>query len=172
VQSSINGTSSFSSGGLSVVASIDSNGYLNLTSGNYGSKSVVSLANGTGTDISALTGTNWSGFVGKDVAGTLNGVSATGVGQILTGASGSASEGLQVIVNGGAVGDRGNVYFSQGFAYKLNNIVSSIIGSNGLLSNATKGINSTLADLQNRRQSQRQTGGNTNTFASTIFGAR
>lgn len=148
VQSSINGTSSFSSGGLSVVASIDSNGYLNLTSGNYGSKSVVSLANGTGTDISALTGTSWSGFVGKDVAGTLNGVSATGAGQILTGTSGSASDGLQVIVSGGAIGDRGNVYFSQGFAYKLNNIVSSIIGSNGLLSNATKGINSTLADLQ------------------------
>jgi flagellar hook-associated protein 2 len=86
VQSSINGTSSFSSGGLSVIASIDSNGYLNLTSGNYGSKSVVSIANGTGTDISALTGTNSSGFAGKDVAGTLNGVSATGVGQILTGA--------------------------------------------------------------------------------------
>ncbi|MFZ6849351.1 flagellar filament capping protein FliD [Undibacterium sp. RuRC25W] len=148
VQSSINGTSIFSTGGLSVAASIDTNGFLNLSSGNYGSKSIVSLTNGTGTSISALTGTSSAGFVGKDVAGTLNGVVATGNGQILTGASGSPSDGLQVIVNGGAVGDRGTVYFSQGFAYKLNSVLNNIIGTGGLIPNAITGFNSTLKDLQ------------------------
>ncbi|MFZ6753132.1 flagellar filament capping protein FliD [Undibacterium sp. Dicai25W] len=148
VQSSVNGTSNFSSGGLSIVASVDSNGFLNLSSGSYGSKSMISLANGSGTDISALTGTSWSGFAGKDVAGSLNGVGATGSGQILTGASGSASDGLQVIVNGGSTGNRGTVYFSQGFAYKLNNVVSSIIGTGGLIPNANLGFNNTLKDLQ------------------------
>nr|WP_281388438.1 flagellar filament capping protein FliD [Undibacterium jejuense] len=148
VQSSINGTSTLSAGGLSVVASIDSNGYLNLSSGSYGSKSVISLANGTGTNISALTGTAFAGFAGKDVAGTLNGIVATGNGQILTGASGSASDGLQVIVNGGATGSRGTVYFSQGFAYKLNSVVNSVIGTGGLIPNAISGFNNTLKDLK------------------------
>jgi len=148
VQSSVNGTAAFSGGGLSITASINGSGFLNLTSGSYGSKSVVSLTNGTGTSISALTGTSSAGFVGKDVAGTLNGVAATGSGQILTGASGSTSDGLQVIVNGGAVGSRGTVYFSQGFAYKLNTVVSSITGPGGLIPNATSGFTSTLKDLQ------------------------
>ncbi|MFZ6692463.1 flagellar filament capping protein FliD [Undibacterium sp. SXout20W] len=147
-QSAVNGTSAFSSGGLSLAASIDSNGFLNLSSGSYGSKSFISLANGSGTDISALTGTSVAGFAGKDVAGTLNGVAATGNGQILTGASGSASDGLQVIVNGGATGDRGTVYFSQGFAYKLNTVVNNVIGTGGLIPNAITGFNSTLKDLQ------------------------
>jgi hypothetical protein len=46
----------------------------------------LSACQWNGHDISALTGTVSTGFAGKDVAGTFNGVSATGVGQILTGA--------------------------------------------------------------------------------------
>lgn len=148
IQSSINGTASFSNAGVTVTTSIDSNGFLNITSGSFGSASNVSLTSNAGTSISALTGTVNAGTTGKNVAGTLNGVSATGLGQILTGASGSPSEGLQILVNGGATGDRGKVSFSQGYAYKLNNLVTSFLGTTGTISSATKGINTTLASLQ------------------------
>ncbi|MFZ6772251.1 flagellar filament capping protein FliD [Undibacterium sp. SXout7W] len=148
IQSSINGTSSFSNLGVSVTASIDTNGFLKITSGSYGSASTVSLTNNTGTTVSSLTGSVTSGTTGKNVSGTLNGVVATGLGQILTGATGSPSEGLQVVVNGGATGARGTVNFSQGYAYKLNNLASSFLGTTGLISSATKGINSTLTTLQ------------------------
>ncbi|MEB0139848.1 MULTISPECIES: flagellar filament capping protein FliD [unclassified Undibacterium] len=147
LQSSINGSSGFSSGGLSVVASIDTNGFLNLQSASFGSTSSINLANSSGTLISAFSGTVSGGTNGKNVAGSFNGVSATGKGQILTGSGGSASEGLQLLINGGSTGSRGSVNFSQGYAYQLNNLTSSILSSTGTIASATKGINSSLTQL-------------------------
>lgn len=150
IQSSINGNTTLSGLGLSVTASIDASGFLNLQSASYGSNSSVSIANNTGTTISNFTGTVTSGVNGKNVAGTINGIGATGIGQILTGATGTGVEGLQILVNGGATGARGNINFSQGYAYKLNTAITGFLGTSGAINNATDGINSTLKDLQNQ----------------------
>lgn len=152
LQSSINGVSSFSSSGLSLVASIDSGtGFLTLKSNSYGSTSNVTLTSVTGTAASAFTGTLTTGTAGQNVAGTINGVGATGAGQILTASAGTDAEGLKVLINGGSIGDRGSLYFSRGYAYKLTNLVSNFTGTSGSITASTNSINQTIKDIGKQR---------------------
>ncbi|MDP9109227.1 MAG: flagellar filament capping protein FliD, partial [Pseudomonadota bacterium] len=77
----------------------------------------------------------------------LNGVAATGVGQSLIGAVGSPAEGLNVQVSGGNLGARGTVNYSQGYAYQLNNLMTSVLGSDGPIASRTNGINTSLNSI-------------------------
>ena len=88
---------------------------------------------------------------GLALTGTLNGVAATSIGQTLTGASDNAAEGLKVSVSNGSTGSRGNVQYSQGFAYQLDQLASSFLGENGMISMRTDGINSALKRLDSDR---------------------
>ena len=151
IQSAINSTSTFSNNGITVNATIDSDGHLNLTSGSYGTTSNVSLQDNTGTSTSSFIGTETTGQNGTNVAGTINGITATGNGQYLTGATGTATEGLQVQVKGGSTGARGTVNYSQGFAYQLNNLMTSYLDpTSGALVSATKGLNTQITNVQNQ----------------------
>jgi flagellar hook-associated protein 2 len=132
IQAAVNGTSAFSSAGLSVSASITGSGFLSMTSASYGSNSKVTLADKAGTSVSQLTGTVTTGNAGINVAGTINGVGATGSGQILTGSAGTSVDGLQILITGGSTGDRGSISFSKGYAYNLNQTLSGILGTKGL----------------------------------------
>ncbi|MGN6388873.1 MAG: flagellar filament capping protein FliD [Burkholderiaceae bacterium] len=148
VQSAINGASALSSAGIAVSASIDSGGRLVVTSNRYGSTSQVSVS---GSAVAALFGTATS-TAGIDVSGTIDGVTAGGSGQTLTGAAGSPSEGLKLLVTGGAEGaSRGTVTFSRGLAYQLNDLIDGFIGDNGLLKGRTDGINATIKDIDKQR---------------------
>lgn len=148
VQSAINGASALSSAGIAVSASIDSGGRLVVTSNRYGSTSQVSVS---GSAVAALFGTATS-TAGIDVSGTIGGVTAGGSGQTLTGAAGSPSEGLKLLVTGGAEGaSRGTVTFSRGLAYQLNDLIDGFIGDNGLLKGRTDGINATIKDIDKQR---------------------
>lgn len=152
LQTSINGTSAFSTAGKTVAASINGGtGFLTLKSNAYGSVSNVTLANGTGTTAASFTGTVLSGTAGVDVAGSFNGVSAVGSGQYLTGASNTAGEGLKVLVSGGATGSRGTVNFSRGYAYTLNNLVGGFLGASGTITSTTNGVNKSIADIGKQR---------------------
>jgi flagellar hook-associated protein 2 len=91
-----------------------------------------------------------TGTAGVDVAGTINGVTASGSGQMLTGAAGDASAGLQVQISGGALGARGTVSFSQGLASQIDSFVTSVIGTSGLISARTDGINKSITDVNNQ----------------------
>ncbi|WP_371865071.1 flagellar filament capping protein FliD [Massilia eburnea] len=150
VQSSINGSSAFSSNGTSVAASIDSNGKLVLSSSKYGSTSNIALADVSGSTVSSIFG-GATPVVGTDVAGTLGGKAVVGSGQTLTGADGSDAEGLKIEVTGGALGDRGTVGFSQGYAYQLNNLATSFLGTGGLLTSVTEGLNNSIKDVAKQR---------------------
>jgi flagellar hook-associated protein 2 len=88
---------------------------------------------------------------GTDVAGTLGGKAVIGNGQTLTGADGTDAEGLKIEITGGAVGERGTVSFSQGYAYQLNNLATSFLGSGGLLTTVTDGLNKTIKDVAKQR---------------------
>jgi len=149
IQTAINGTSDFSTLGKTVAASIDVNGFLNIYSNAYGSSSSVALSSGAGTTVATFMGTA-TNATGTDVAGTINGVAATGTGQYLTSSSGD-STGLQLIINGGALGARGTVNYSQGYAYQLNDYSNTALGSSGLVTGRVDGLGSSIRDLSKQR---------------------
>ncbi len=149
LQSAINGTTSFNSNGLAVNVTND-NGKLNLVSVKYGAISNVTLSNNTGSPVSDLFGAAVS-EKGTDVSGTIGGQAATGSGQSLTGSDGSVVAGLKIDVTGGAVGERGTVGFSQGYAHQLNNLASNFLGASGLFANSTKGLTASITDISKQR---------------------
>ncbi|MFP5390424.1 MAG: flagellar filament capping protein FliD [Gammaproteobacteria bacterium] len=151
IQSAINGASGFSSNNLSVNASIGDDGKLSVTSVQYGSVSKIALSTENGTPVSAIFGAASSGD-GQDVAGTIGGQPAKGSGQFLTGAAGSAVDGMKIEITGGLPGDRGTVGFTQGYAYQLNNLASSFLGAKGLITSRTDGINATIKDIGKRKE--------------------
>ena len=123
---------------------------LQIQSNNYGSNSSVVLNGGTAA--SDLLGPSPTATTGLDVTGTINGIAATGRGQVLLGAIGDASHGLLIQVTGGATGARGYTNFATGFAYQLNSLTTSFLGSGGLLQSKTAGLNSSIKTLTKNQQ--------------------
>lgn len=152
LQSAINGTSSFSSASASATAAIDGSGSLAISSNRYGSESKVTISSSSGTLADVFIGAAPALVNGVDVAGTIGGITATGSGQTLAGASGTAIEGLKVVINGGSTGTRGVIRFSRGYADQLTTGIDSFLGSNGLISDRTKGINNSIKDLGKSRE--------------------
>ncbi|MBX3616143.1 flagellar filament capping protein FliD [Nitrosomonas sp.] len=145
IQSRINGASAISSAGLKVAAS-QSSGILTVTSNKYGSESSVQITGGNGK--ADLFGTSVE-ITGSDVAGTINGVVATGSGQTLTGAA--ESSGLILKITGGSTGSRGEIDFAHGFAQKLNKIVDGML-TGKLIDSRIDGINTSIKDIEAQRE--------------------
>ncbi len=146
VQAQINGSSVLSAAGVSVSATVNGAGDISVTSNSYGITSSVIATGGNG--LSNIFGTAIS-TQGVNVAGTINGASATGIGQLLTSSSGN-SQGLSMLVSGGATGARGTVSYSQGYAYTLNNYLTSVVSSTGSLTSSTNEINTNISDVANQ----------------------
>ncbi|PRC91489.1 flagellar filament capping protein FliD [Solimicrobium silvestre] len=144
LQTAINTNNSFTvAGGTATVT--QNGGVLTITSNLYGSKSAASITGGDGE--SDLLGGAPITTAGVDVAGTINGVSATGSGQTLTSILGN-STGLSVLVNGGGLGSRGTINYTQGYINELNNLMTSVLGKNGQIASATAGLNATITGIQ------------------------
>jgi flagellar hook-associated protein 2 len=150
VQSSINGSSEFSSSGATVTASIDGSGKLVLSSSKYGSASNIAVTDVGGSNVASVFGAS-APVAGVDVAGTIGGLAVVGSGQTLTGQAGSIVEGLKIDITGGSVGDRGTISFSQGYAYQLNNLATSFLGAKGLIGSRTEGLNQNIKDITKQR---------------------
>lgn len=116
---------------------------MTLTSNSYGSASNISV---TGNGAVNLLGAAPTSTAGVDVAGTINGNTATGSGQNLT-ASMSNAEGLKVRVTGGVTGSRGTVSYLQGYAYQLDKLMDSFLGSSGTIASVTDGANRSIKDI-------------------------
>jgi flagellar hook-associated protein 2 len=84
------------------------------------------------------------------IAGTINGVAGTGISNLLTGATGEASEGLQFSVAQGALGDMGTITFSKGLGERLSDWIDSLSGEGGALASRTEGLNSRKARLDDQ----------------------
>ncbi len=89
-----------------------------------------------------------------DAAGTINGVAATGAGTTLKGGVGDASEGLIINIAGGALGNRGTITYSIGFAAQLNNLISDFLDEEGILTSKTDGLNSSITRLNKETENQ------------------
>lgn len=146
VQSKINGASALTAANASVAVT-QSGGIFSITSNSYGSTSNIAIA---GTGASNLLGGAPTPTAGLDVAGTIDGASATGAGQFLTSGGGN-SLGLKIQVNGGALGARGTVNYSQGYAYTLSQLSTTLLATNGLLDGKTTGLNKSIADIGKQR---------------------
>ena len=97
-----------------------------------------------------MLGAEPTATTGLDVAGTINGVTATGSGQFLTPAP-TARPGLKIQVTGDSLGDRGTLDFSQGYASQLSKLIDGFVGGDGLISSRTDGINRSIKDVGNSR---------------------
>jgi flagellar hook-associated protein 2 len=87
-----------------------------------------------------------------NAAGTINGVAATGSGQYLTAATGDASQGLRIQINGGVTGARGTLNYAQGYADQFNLLTTTLLGSDGLISSSTNGLNASIKRLKDDQQ--------------------
>lgn len=144
VQARINGISSFSSAGSSVTASIR-NGALSLLSTRYGAGSNILLdGNGAST---AQGGASVTTSRGLNMTGQINGVAVSKSGQYLSGATGDAAEGLKVNILGGGTGSRGNVQYTQGFAYQIDQLASALLVDTGVFTTKADTINLAMTKL-------------------------
>ena len=76
------------------------------------------------------------------VAGTINGTAGTGAGNLLSGAVGDASEGLQFSVTQGVSGNMGTITFSKGLGERLSDWIATLSDEGGALVSRTDGLNS------------------------------
>lgn len=147
IQTKINGAANFSSAGSTISVS-ESGGKLTFTSNKYGSTSTAKITGGNGlTNLQLGTG-----VTGLDVAGTINGATAIGSGQTLSGAVGNAADGIKLDITGGSLGERGTVNYSQGYAYQFNKIANTLLAGDGMISSRTDGITASLKSLTKTRE--------------------
>ena len=155
IQAQINSDSKLLAAGVSVTVAYDSGSQrIDITSTEYGSSSKVELT-AVDTNLGADFGlTAKVGTTGLNVEGTINGETATGFGQNLTGSSTSETaqaKGLKIKITGGALGDRGTVNFSRGLAAALANTLGEYRGATGLLESRVSDYESRLDDLEEER---------------------
>jgi flagellar hook-associated protein 2 len=103
-----------------------------------------------GNAADGLVGSAPVATTGLDVAGTIGGFAAAGSGQKLPGATGTPVEGLALSIASGALGDRGSVNYSKGFAARLSDTIGSIVGNDGLIDASTDGVQAQIKDLDNQ----------------------
>jgi len=150
LRSAINGNATFKGAGDAVETSVDASGNLTLSSSKYGAGSNISVRGVTGTSVDTVFGSA-TPAVGTDVEGTIGGVAATGNGQQLTAAAGSAAEGIQLSIKSGSTGERGSVTFSQGYAYQLTNLAASFTGKDSIIGSKTDGLNASIKQVATQR---------------------
>ncbi len=151
IQAKINGDSAIQAAGNAVTVTHDGTNFV-VTSNRYGTASTVAFATVDATPTATLGFSVAAGTPGVNVAGTLNGVAAVGSGQFLTGALGDASEGLKIHITGDSVGARGTVNYSQGYAYQLNTLANSLLGTGGLIASRADGLNASIKRVDQDKQ--------------------
>jgi flagellar hook-associated protein 2 len=145
LQTLINASTPISTAGKSVAVTQNA-GMLTVTSGSYGSSSSVVISGGNGATNLFGTPTQTAGV---DVAGTINGLAASGSGQLLTSTAGD-SRGLAVLIQGGITGNRGVASYSPGIASMFDTLVTSMLSKNGAISSETAQYNSEITSVQNQ----------------------
>ncbi len=147
LQAKINGAAALSDMGVAVAVA-ENAGTLTLTSASYGSTSSVSITGGTAESALGLDADTPT--TGVDVAGSIGGASATGSGQLLS-ATGGDALGMGILINGGALGDRGMLNYSQGYATTLSNWSTTVLASDSSITARTDGIGRSITDIDKRR---------------------
>ena len=135
-----------------VTASL-TNDILTFTSDSSGTGSTVEI---TAADANAIAGLGIA--VGAGTAGTsttsytINGEAATTSDGVITGAVGTAVEGLSLKILGNATGDLGSVSFTRGLASPLNTLITGLLADDGLVDARLDGLKSSITDITDQRE--------------------
>jgi len=147
IQAQLNSNNALNASGSGVQVGVGSGGELTFTSSDYGSESNVSIASaedGSAYGLSVATGTT-----GVDVAGTIDGRTAEGDGQVLfLGNGNGGASGLQVRILGDQTGSRGSITFVEGVAERTVDLVTSFVGADGAIESRTESLNRDLEQIQ------------------------
>lgn len=149
LQSRINGDSALKAAGVKVAVDYDTDRFV-IRSARYGADSKVEILSVDATTSATLGLSVGAGTAGVDVAGTIGGIAATGVGRFLTGAGDAA--GLKIEVLGGTTGARGSVRFTRGIADELDVLVGNLLGAGGDLSTRMEGIGEQIEQIGDQRE--------------------
>ena len=146
VQSQINGVAAFSAAGITVSIGYDGSGNMLITSNQYGSASTVTAsAAGSNGGFANLFGAPVSA-AGLDVAGTIGGASAHGIGQTLTATTGNPA-GLTLNITGGATGSRGTVAYAAGIGSQLASLLGNMTSISGMIANRTSNLQTRISNI-------------------------
>jgi len=125
----------FANAGLALGASVNGTG-IQIDSVGYGHTSSFDVA---------WDGTNFSTFAGTDVAGTINGIAATGAGQqLIIPFNTPGSGGLALNITGTTLGDLGTFTYSPGIAQRVSTAVTA----------ATDAVTGSITTAQNTLNTQ------------------
>ncbi len=128
-------------------------GKLKITSKKYGANSSFSVSSNLEADWNTSgIGTEPAdqyAIVGLDIAGTINGEVATGLGQLLTGkATNTNTSGLQVLYTGSSTGTIGSVKYTSGVTAQMGGLLDSFTDSiNGIVSSSSTSIKSQIDQI-------------------------
>lgn len=152
---------------MQLTATVTGDSRVKITATEYGASAGFSVAYtpGSGGDGTAALGIAAQAYEGLDVAGTINGVAATGRGQVLTGAADDASAGIMLRYSGTTARAAGTVALSIGVGGALANaafaISDSLTGSATIAAANAKqeatNMQQRLADVQRRLDARRAT---------------
>ena len=126
-------------------------GRLEISTPGYGSNQTLTLNGGNAYSNLGFSGSETG--TGRDVAGTIGGEAATGLGQILTGADGNLNtEGLQLLISLTpaqlGTGSEGSITFTRGLGTIVDNSLEYLTDpTTGTITYAQNAINSQIDDL-------------------------
>lgn len=161
-KSKINSDPTFINKGITIKV-IEDAGKLAFTSNRYGSASSVGFTNVDDDFLSDLGIGVLSGERGLDVKGKIAGVDGVGDGQFLMSRNGD-STGIKLSVEGGDLGDRGNVVYGEGMSVVMNKLLGSIIDksitansgdvglSEGIIDGKIDSLYKNIADLEKKQE--------------------
>ena len=139
LQSKINSDATLRGAGKSVTVAVSGN-QIEISSDSLGSGSTISISNdGTDTTLAALGLSLATPVSGTDLVGSVDGVAGTAVGNKLSGAVGTAAEGLsiEVLSNSG-----GSVTISDGVLSQIDSLLASLLATDNPLDNRISSLNS------------------------------
>lgn len=153
LQTQINGSTAMRDTGKTIAVSYDSGtDSITITSNVLGSTSAVSIT-AIDTNTAAELGFSVSGgTVGQDVAGTIDGVAATGAGNVLIAGSGTDAEGLSLLISGDTTGSRGTVNFTRGISSQFDQLLEQLLADEGALNDRIDSYEDRLEEVDERRE--------------------
>ncbi|MES2823651.1 MAG: flagellar filament capping protein FliD [Pseudomonadota bacterium] len=110
---------------------------LEFTSNAYGSSSNVAFS-AVSADMADMGISDSTGTAGANVGGTVGGVTAFGLGNVLLPALGSKAEGLSMHVEPGAT--TATITFARGFAGSFTRLIDDFLKTNGMIKNRETNI--------------------------------